>query len=269
MIKENKRFYFKTETENNEAFEVYIGQNAGNQLYKELINAENEVLIVSPYIDEAKLDDLINLKNRGINVRLAFNDLRKEQYYQVLRKLIFQHKNTDLKKKEKKEKNKNIYLFLTVAFLTFGMLILTQTLISVIGTKSLTINNVMLFSFSLIAILLSYMSWNKRSQINKSEIYYFNYSEKLNFKFIRNNKFERKFVHSKIYVIDRKVAYLGSLNFTNNGFTTNFETRIRITQKEKIDELVEFIHEIFEDNVNFKPHELDYLGKQAYTEETY
>jgi phosphatidylserine/phosphatidylglycerophosphate/cardiolipin synthase-like enzyme len=70
-------------------------------------------------------------------------------------------------------------------------------------------------------------------------------------------------------VIDRKVAYLGSLNYTKSGFTTNFESRIRITQKEKVNELVSFVHDIFEDNVNLKKHELFYLGRKIYHEELY
>ncbi|OCA69226.1 restriction endonuclease [Chryseobacterium contaminans] len=101
------------------------------------------------------------------------------------------------------------------------------------------------------------------------EVYTYHYSENLNFKYIRNNRYDNKFLHSKIYIIDRKVAYLGSLNYTKSGFTSNFESRIRITQQEKVNELVCFVHDIFEDNVNLRKHELFYLGKQVYSEEMY
>lgn len=104
MFKENKRFYFRIDTEPSEAIEVFVGQNAGTQLNNDILNAKEEVLIISPYIDETKLDDLIALKNRNVNVRLAFSDLRPEQYKDILRKLIHQHKVTDVKRKEKARK---------------------------------------------------------------------------------------------------------------------------------------------------------------------
>lgn len=72
------------------------------------------------------------------------------------------------------------------------------------------------------------------------------------------------YVHSKIYVIDRKIAYLGSLNFTDNGFSSNFETRIRITDQHKVGELVDFVHDIFDDHETFKRHKLWFLGKKVY-----
>ena len=96
------------ETVNNESVEVYLGQNSGKQLSEDLLNAKSEVLIISPYIDETKLNELINLKNRNINVRLAFSDLRKEQYKQILRMLIHQNKETNVKEKDRKLKLINL-----------------------------------------------------------------------------------------------------------------------------------------------------------------
>jgi hypothetical protein len=101
--REHKKYYFKIDTENKEGVEVFVGQNAGNQVNKDILNAQEEVLIISPYIDEAKVDDLLMLKSREVNVRLAFSDLRPEQYDDVLRKLIHQHKVTDVKKKRKEK----------------------------------------------------------------------------------------------------------------------------------------------------------------------
>lgn len=57
----NKRnFYFRSQGYNNEAVEVYVGQSSGKQLNEDILNAEKEVLIISPYIDETKLDNLIS-----------------------------------------------------------------------------------------------------------------------------------------------------------------------------------------------------------------
>ena len=41
--------------------------------------------------------------------------------------------------------------------------------------------------------------------------------------------FANIFIHNKIYVIDNQIAYLGSMNLTSNGMSSNVETRIRIS----------------------------------------
>ena len=41
----------------------------------------------------------------------------------------------------------------------------------------------------------------------------------------------RSYDNSKIYIIDNKIAYLGSLNFTHYGTKSNHETSIRITDR--------------------------------------
>ncbi|HCN51690.1 MAG TPA: hypothetical protein DIT10_21835 [Chryseobacterium sp.] len=232
------------------------------------MNAQEEVLIISPYIDEAKVDDLLMLKSREVNVRLAFSDLRPEQYDDVLRKLIHQHKVTDVKKKERRESLKSIYLMSSVVLLCVGISSLAYFGLHIIDDL-INANNFFALLIAVATLYGFYVCWEKKTEVEKMEIYKYHYSENLNFKFIRNNRYESKFLHSKIYVIDRKVAYLGSLNYTKSGFTTNFESRIRITQKEKVNELVSFVHDIFEDNVNLKKHELFYLGRKIYHEELY
>ncbi|WP_185114336.1 phospholipase D-like domain-containing protein [Chryseobacterium artocarpi] len=268
MSRENKRFYFKIDTEPSEGIEVFVGQNAGTQLNNDILNAKEEVLIISPYIDEVKLDDLIALKNRNINVRLAFSDLRPEQYREILTKLIHQHRVTDVKKKEKRDSQKNMLFFSSIALFCLGIFSLIYFGMHVVDDFTDS-NNFLSILVSLGSFFGFYKCWEMKSVVEKMEIYTYHYSEKLNFKFIRNSRYDSKFIHSKIYVIDRKVAYLGSLNYTKSGFTTNFESRIRITQREKVNELVSFVHDIFEDNVNVRRHELFYLGKKIYSEEMY
>jgi hypothetical protein len=56
-LEKKRNFYFRTETANNESVEVYLGQNSGKQLSEDLQNAKSEVLIISPYIDETKLNE--------------------------------------------------------------------------------------------------------------------------------------------------------------------------------------------------------------------
>lgn len=267
MIKNvQRRFYFKTETKEGESIELYVGQSSGKQLGEDIANAKKEVLIVSPYIDETKLDELITLKNRGVNVRLAFSDLNKKQYKDILKKLIHQDKETDIKKKEEKEKRKNYLFFGIIASLSIAVVLFTNGIIKAFN-KELNLSSIYVL-LSFMCFYMAYYLWKKREVTRKIEIYNYNYFEKLNFKYLRDNG-ENMFIHSKIYIIDRRVAYVGSLNYTTKGFTSNFETRVRITEKQKIAELVEFVHNIFDDHDVFKRHELYWLGKNVYAEEKY
>lgn len=258
-------FYYKMPLSEFEAVEVYVGQSSGKQLQLDIENAKNEVLIISPYIDETKLDDLIKLKNRSINVRLAFSSLRKEQEKDILKKLIHQNKYTDSNKKVEVKKNIELYNYMTISFLVVGIFALLFSVFKIIDSKSINYY----FLLSIPFFYLFNLSKRKKKKIEETQIYKYDYSEKINFKFLRSSFGEKKFIHSKIYIVDRKVAYLGSINYTNNGFFSNFETRIRITHKEKIKELVEFVHNIFDDNDNFNKHELNWLGQKVYSEEKY
>lgn len=263
-----KNFYFRTQNYNNESIEVYVGQSSGKQLNTDILNAKKEILIISPYIDESKLDDLISLKNKGVNVRLAFSDLRDNQKSNILRKLIHQQKDTNEKLREEIAKKKNNLFLLSIVSLVIGIVLL---LFSLLNFQNLDLKILMTSIIGVVCMFGFYKLNKKKKKIEKTSIYRYEYFEKINFKYLRNNfrSYDRMFIHSKIYVIDREIAYIGSLNYTNNGFTSNFETRVRITQSEKINELVEFIHSIFDDDYNFKSHELWFLGKQVYSEEKY
>ncbi len=259
-----KNFYFKSNESNNEAFEIYIGQNSGNQLNKDILNAKSEVIVVSPYVDESKINDLLSLNNRKINVKLAFSSLRKEQNGRVLRQLIEQTQHTEVDKLENKKKLLKKFSLIIIAIIII-MICLFITLIFQFTYK----NNL---SIPTVSIIVSYFLFrhfvNKKNEAKKLTIYHYNYSKKINFKYLNSNFGNDSFIHTKIYIIDRTVAYIGSLNFTTNGFTTNLETRIRITKSDAIQELVEYVNEIFEGN-NFKSHDTNWLGKQVYKERRY
>lgn len=68
-------------------------------------------------------------------------------------------------------------------------------------------------------------------------------------------------IHSKIFIIDERIAYGGSLNFTNSGLFRNFESRVRITDPGA----VKGMDDLFEDQDN-KETPLNYYGRFLYTE---
>ena len=66
-------------------------------------------------------------------------------------------------------------------------------------------------------------------------------------------------LHSKIYIIDNKIAFLGSLNFTTTGFLFNHETCIRITDKS----VIRHLNNVYKDLIKTsKPIPLGELKKR-------
>lgn len=266
LLKEN--FYCKIENTADESVEVYIGQSAGKQLNKDILNAKKEVLIISPYIDESKIDDLIHLNNNGVNVQIAFSDLRQKQKSRILKKLITQHRNTDESVKDKVSKKIKLFNILSIASLFIGT---TLLIYAGLTFKEFNVSLIILLLLSVAGVIGFQLFKNEKKKIAKTTVYSYDYNKNIHFKYLRNNfkEYNKQFIHSKIYVIDRKVAYLGSLNYTNNGFTTNFETRVRITQSEKVDELVGFVQHVFNDDFAFQPHEMSFIVNGIYDEILY
>jgi hypothetical protein len=52
-------------------------------------------------------------------------------------------------------------------------------------------------------------------------------------------------VHAKLYVIDDRVAYLGSANFTTSGLFDNVEAMVRLTSPHAVAELARYVDELF------------------------
>ncbi|RTZ46154.1 hypothetical protein EJ377_17070 [Chryseobacterium arthrosphaerae] len=142
---------------------------------KDILNAQEEVLIISPYIDESKVDDLLMLKNREVKVRLAFSDLRPEQYEDVLRKLIHQHKVTDVKKKEKRESLKSMYFLAAIALLCLGLFRWPISVFISLMTSSVPIIFCTPDFYHLTLWVLPMLG--KKTEVEKMEIYKYHYSE--------------------------------------------------------------------------------------------
>lgn len=257
-------FYFKSATKD-ESIEVYIGQSCGKQLNCDIQNAKSEVLIISPYVDESKIDDLIKLKKNGINVKIAFSSLRQEQKHSVLRKLIHQNQTTNIKAKERKEKNEKLLIGFGIALLLLG--IYSIYVIYRSNFEKHILNNYSQIAF--ISFIGCYFIKKEIDKVRKVNIYNYSYSENINFKYLSSSQEKGMFIHSKIYVIDKKIAYIGSLNFTNNGFISNFETRVRITNTDRINDLIGFINSIFEDDYTFENNKIWWLGPQVFSEPKY
>lgn len=62
------------------------------------------------------------------------------------------------------------------------------------------------------------------------------------------NKRSTELIHSKIFVIDEKIAFLGSANFTYSGFKTHYETRIKIQDIRAVNALSQEVERLYFSN---------------------
>ncbi|UFH31401.1 phospholipase D-like domain-containing protein [Chryseobacterium sp. C-71] len=107
-------------------------------------------------------------------------------------------------------------------------------------------------------------------KIKGKRIYYYTYRQLFPFK-VFVSKYEDKYssnkiyVHSKIYIIDNEIAYLGSLNFTGSGVRANHETRIRTTDSQAVKTIRDEVEDLFS-TINFTAKDIQSWGSQLYNE---
>lgn len=137
-----------------------------------------------------------------------------------------------------------LYLILSIAILE----IFTLFLFDISFTKSvfpITKNNLLVLT-----IFLGIFTFFLRTAIKNNEFYY---SLRDNFNIhILSKNYD---LHSKIYIIDNKIAFLGSLNFTDTGFMLNHETCIKTTDKTAIKHL----NNVYKDLLKVNPISLKEL----------
>ena len=79
----------------------------------------------------------------------------------------------------------------------------------------------------------------------------------------KNNVSKTFNLHSKLYIIDDCIAYLGSVNFTRSGCLFNHETRVRITDLQAIRQLRQEFSELLWDE-EYNHTSIGEWGKELY-----
>lgn len=275
-INNSVRFYHKIELEEDKEVSLYMGRNAGAQIEKDIESAQREVLVISPYVSSGKVKDLMRVGRQGVRTKLIFGSkevLEQNDGRETVQLLIDQRRHinqSEVDLKEKKFKQNKVYQL--VFKLCLLVSVVCTPVVLILGGWG-TNKRVILFALLLGLAILSFYALkqliNKAYKIRQMPIYSYSYSKNMDFKYLREYGGANMFVHSKVYIVDRKVAYLGSANFTHNGFGSNFETRVRITDEKMIEELVAFFDLVYSDNQNFPEHIVDWLGTQIYAEPSY
>jgi len=224
------------------------------EIAEEIMKAKKSVKIVSPYLTPSYVEDLLKLANKGINITLiTSNEIEKDNSgeYSNLSDtdLIKQKRITN--KESKKERDKGMLLSGIGLGLSFLIFIISHSVPLVIVSI-----------ISLIALLYFY----------KMRIYSYSYYSPIKLKVVPNEYYDRKkgkyFLHSKIFVIDDKIAFVGSVNYTYKAFRSNYETITRIKTYQAVEEISKEVDRLFYDKSLYsKP--INEWGEELYDEKPY
>ncbi|MCJ8155420.1 phospholipase D family protein [Chryseobacterium sp. SSA4.19] len=247
---------------NNAVCDIYIGKGAGAKLIQDIRNAKKNVKIVSPYLSPSLIKELIFLHSNGINIELITTD-EIEDFYgheKNINKLIIQERHIDEEANE--SRNSLVSFSGTLLFMIIGLTLILVSLIFLLQEPKFG------FGFIMVALLFFLRSYLV-GEIKKKKIYHYTYSQLFPFKVFvspnHGNSFNSTFIHSKIYVIDNEIAYLGSLNFTGKGVKENHETRIRTTDRHAVDKIMEEVDHLFTGS-GLAERDVQFWGAQLYTE---
>lgn len=242
--------------------DIYIGKGAGKKLLNDIRSARKSIKIISPYLSPFLIKELIKIRKRNLVVELITSDNIEDfygSYDKNIHELINQNIETDEIAVEEREKWKDISKILT--YIGFGLLII---LIGVVyHFKDIKT------AFGLIPIIILFLVVKLyKIKIKNKRIYTYWYSQLFPFKvYMSPDKSDQSdmFIHSKIYLIDDQIAYLGSLNFTFSGTKHNHETRIRTEDPNAIKEIKEEIYQLM-NHSHLPERDIQFWGKQLYKE---
>lgn len=237
-----------------------MGTGAGTKLLKEIGNAQRTVKISSPYLSPKMVDELVWLHKKGIKVTLITSDKFDSRSYRQERSiqpLVVQNRHLD----ESANRIRKRWLF-TQKVLIVGSIVLTLFLV-VLSIFSYDSAYIYGLGIALLLFLCSRYAMRKTKHI---KIYSYTYSSLFPFKvFVAPDSYQINdmFIHGKIYIIDGRTAYLGSLNFTESGTKYNYETRIRVTDIEAVRQIEEEF-DILYDHPDLAFFGIEEWGKSIY-----
>lgn len=242
--------------------DIYIGKGAGKKLLNDIENAKESIRIVSPYLSPFLTKQLINLKKRNIDVQLITTDNIKDfygQYDRNIHHLIIQNRETDQDAVKQRKRWIDIAKIL--------LFIISSLFVALLGMAYWLKDEKIVFGLVPLVVLLFVHNLFK-TKIKNKRIFSYWYSQLFPFKVYMSpeaTELSNTFVHGKIYLIDDRVAYLGSLNFTASGTKYNYETRIRTTDVNAVNEISNEIQHLF-NHSGIPERDIQMWGTQLYQE---
>ncbi|MDP4039150.1 MAG: phospholipase D-like domain-containing protein [Candidatus Pacearchaeota archaeon] len=212
---------------------IYIGREAGKEIHQKIKNARTSVKVVSPYLSPDYIKDLISLHKKGIKVTLVTCDKIENNSYSDFRPsdLIKKEKIQDVKVKKLKKSLFKSFIWLFIISMLFAVLAFVFSMLFIFAG---------IFLFAGIIALVS-------SKIISD--YSFKYEPIFRIKVFDSasgkNFGSTELIHSKIFIIDEEIAFLGSINFTYSGFKTHYETMIKVEDKNAVRDISQEVENLY------------------------
>ena len=242
--------------------DIYIGSGAGTKLLKEMRSARSSIKIASPYVSRALMEELIALHRSGLEVHLITtlgSQEGDERQLQSIRPLLFRRRHLS----KKNSTCRRIYNMAAIASLVGAIIAL-----GLILKHYLLMATNLSLPLLLLPLLLFWIFTVFRKKAGIKSRYSYSYHSHFKLRIFSNYNLGGRpatFIHGKIYIIDGKVAYLGSLNFTDRGTRYNYETRIRVQDKEAVTLITQEYDSLFHCSLGHQPDLADY-GKRLFGE---
>ena len=232
--------------------QISLGRGYGYEILNAVKNAKKSVKIISPYLSASYLDELVSLSKKKVEVTLITSDNLTEQnsnYSFDDSKIIKQEKIINPQAKQKK---KNLKIF-SMSLLLIGFIILFFS----IAFMFLIFISTILIIISIIIAITSYFTKEYNYQ------YFSIFRVRIFDSHSGDKPWSTSLIHSKIFIIDEKTAYLGSANFTYSGFKTHYETIIKVEDARAIEDISREVENLYNSKeLSYKS--LDEWGKEIY-----
>lgn len=230
--------------------EIYIGRGAGDRLKEDLGSAKRLVKIVSPYLTASYVEDLLKMAKRGVKVTLITANTVEEgdgNYSMFTHTdLIKQKRHVNEEKKEKR--NKGMFYSALSLIIPVALFFLAMPPLAIVA---------------LIVVGLSFY-W-----FYTIRIYHYTYHSPIDLMVVPDEYHDKNngrfLIHSKIYVIDNNVAYVGSVNYTYRAFNSNHEVLTRVSSPKAVSDISVEVDRIFSDRT-LRPIDISEWGKELYPE---
>ena len=236
---------------------ILIGRGYGEEILYAVKAAKKSVKIVSPYLSGTYLDELIALKNKCVDVTLITSDNLTEagsKYSFDDRKIVKQKRIPILCSGKNKKKNLRVVSF---SFFLFSLLFVS---LSAFYFPLLFVSAFLL----LISIILFAYSY---SYSYPMKTYLYKYSSIFRIRIFDSKSGDKPWstnlIHSKIFLIDDSVCYLGSANFTWSGFKTHYETIIKVEDLQAIKDINEEVEALF-NSKELTSKDINQWGREVY-----